>query len=212
MVADFGIARAITVAGEDRLTSTGLAVGTPAYMSPEQGGCADTIDGRSDLYSLGCVLYEMLAGEPPFMGRTPQAVILRHMHDRPSSVEVLRPSIPSHISQAIEIALAKVPADRFSNAVEFADALDRPTVTTTLVRTRPPRGTPRRKATLAAVTVLGAGAIGAWLLLRGPAVPIDPHRLVVFPLRDVVARRPGRARGARTSRPTSGTCSRVPSR
>ncbi len=185
MVADFGIARAITVAGEDRLTSTGLAVGTPAYMSPEQGGCADTIDGRSDLYSLGCVLYEMLAGEPPFMGRTPQAVILRHMHDRPSSVEVLRPSIPSHISQAIEIALAKVPADRFSNAVEFADALDRPTVTTTLVRTRPPRATPRRKATLAAVTVLGAGAIGAWLLLRGPAVPIDPHRLVVFPLRDV---------------------------
>ena len=183
IVADFGIARAIAVAGEDRLTSSGLAIGTPAYMSPEQGGCNDIIDGRSDIYSLGCVLYEMLAGEPPFAGRTAQALILRHMHDRPSSIEVLRPTAPLHISQAIETALAKVPADRFANALEFAHALDVPTGQSGARPAPLPRIARWRKPAVAAA-VISAVAVAAWGVARSPATTLDPHRVVVFPLRD----------------------------
>src|SRR5438094_8996829 len=90
LVADFGIARAITAAGGEKLTATGIAVGTPGYMSPEQAGGKDPIDGRADLYALACVLYEMLAGEPPFTGPTPQAVLARPIQERPTSILVLR--------------------------------------------------------------------------------------------------------------------------
>ena len=125
-ISDFGIARAISEAGGERVTKPGHAVGTPAYMSPEQGGGETEIDRRSDVYSLGCVLYEMLAGEPPFTGPTPRAVIARHMLEKPPSLEVVRPSVPDPVCRAIEKALAKSRADRFATASEFVTALDAP--------------------------------------------------------------------------------------
>ncbi len=122
-VADFGIARAITEAGGERLTETGLAIGTPAYMSPEQAAGSRDLDGRSDLYSLGCVLYEMLAGEPPFTGATVESVVHQHLTAEPPSVTTLRPAVPSQVAAALARVLAKTPADRFSPAAQFAEAL-----------------------------------------------------------------------------------------
>jgi serine/threonine-protein kinase len=123
MVADFGIARAVDAVGEGKLTSTGVSLGTPTYMSPEQGMADPGLDGRSDIYSLGCVLYEMLAGQPPFTGRTTQALIARHSLDQVPSLSVVRQSIPEDVEDAVLRALEKVPADRFATAAEFANAL-----------------------------------------------------------------------------------------
>jgi serine/threonine protein kinase len=120
LVADFGIALA---AGNDRLTETGLAVGTPEYMSPEQATADRNADGRSDIYSLGCVLYEMLAGEPPHTGRTAQAIIARTVVEEPRRLRTVRPSVPTHVDAAVHKALAKLPADRFATAAAFAEAL-----------------------------------------------------------------------------------------
>jgi serine/threonine-protein kinase len=122
LVADFGIARALAL-GEDRLTETGLAIGTPAYMSPEQASGSTDLDGRSDVYSLGCVLYEMLAGEPPFSGPTPQAIMAKRLATSPPSLSVLRRGIPASIVAAVDRALATVPADRFSSVSDFAQSL-----------------------------------------------------------------------------------------
>lgn len=122
VVADFGIARAVTMAGSERLTRTGIVVGTPAYMSPEQATGED-VDARSDIYGLGCVLYEMLAGEPPFMGRTRAAVIVRQLSERPPSLKAVRPGLPPRVESIVETALAKSPADRFATAEELANAL-----------------------------------------------------------------------------------------
>ncbi len=122
VVADFGIARAITAAGGEQLTETGLAVGTPAYMSPEQA-TADQLDGRSDIYALGCVLYEMLAGTAPFTGATPQAVMARHAVDPVPALRTVRAMVPAGVEAAIMRAMAKAPADRFGTAAEFAGAL-----------------------------------------------------------------------------------------
>jgi eukaryotic-like serine/threonine-protein kinase len=121
-VADFGVAQALESAGGDRLTGTGLAIGTPLYMSPEQCGGGE-LDGRSDLYSLGCVLYEMLAGEPPFSGRTPQAIIAKRLSDAAPTVRRIRPTVPPHLDSALTKALAPVPADRFATIGGFAHAL-----------------------------------------------------------------------------------------
>jgi TolB-like protein/tetratricopeptide (TPR) repeat protein len=123
VVSDFGIARAITAAAGDSLTETGLAVGSPAYMSPEQAGAEASIDGRSDIYALGCVMYEMLTGEPPFTGPTPRAVAAKHLRQSVPSVRVTRPGVPSHVDHVIRTALAKAPADRFPDAARFAAAL-----------------------------------------------------------------------------------------
>ena len=123
VVADFGIARAITAAGGDRLTEAGIAVGTPMYMSPEQGAGSEEVNGRSDLYSLGCVLYEMLAGHPPFTGRSAQEVLARHSMDAVPRITAARPTVPVAVERAIEAALAKSPADRFATANRFAHAL-----------------------------------------------------------------------------------------
>ena len=128
LVADFGIAKAVSAAGETQLTETGMAVGTPAYMSPEQA-VGGRVDGRSDVYALGCVVYEMLAGEPPFSGATPQALIAKRMLEPVPHVRTLRDSVSVPMEQALLRALAKVPADRFGTAGEFAGALDGPPVT-----------------------------------------------------------------------------------
>jgi serine/threonine-protein kinase len=109
VVADFGIARAITAAGGEKLTETGLAIGTPAYMSPEQAAGETTLDGRSDLYSLGCVLYEMLAGEPPFTGPTVESIVRQHLAAEPPSITVIRPAVPGWVASALSRALAKTP-------------------------------------------------------------------------------------------------------
>ncbi len=123
MVADFGIARALSTAGGERLTATGLALGTPTYMSPEQAAGEDHLDGRSDLYSLGCVLYEMVAGEPPFTGRTPQVILAKRLVEPVPHLSTIR-DVPESIERAIARALARSPADRFATAAQFADALE----------------------------------------------------------------------------------------
>jgi serine/threonine-protein kinase len=124
IVADFGIARALDAAGGAQLTETGLSLGTPCYMSPEQAMGGRTLDGRSDLYALGCLLYEMLAGEPPFTGPTGQAILARHAMDPVPSLRTVRPTVSAGLEAVITRALAKVPADRFASAAEFRTALD----------------------------------------------------------------------------------------
>ena len=123
VVADFGIARAISAAGGERLTETGLSVGTPAYMSPEQAMGERDVDARSDIYSLGCVAYEMLAGDPPFAGTNPQAILARKTLEPPPPLRTARDTVPGAVEQAILEALSRVPADRFATAADFRDAL-----------------------------------------------------------------------------------------
>src|SRR5207302_1254426 len=127
VVSDFGIARAINAAAGDKLTETGLAVGTPLYMSPEQGVGSTELDGRSDIYSLGCMLYEMLAGQPPFVGPTAESIVRQHLIADPPAVTGVRPGTPPEVAQALERALAKTPADRYPTAAAFAAALAQPT-------------------------------------------------------------------------------------
>ncbi len=127
MVTDFGIALAAGAAPGERLTATGLMVGTPEYMSPEEAAGERTLDPRSDVYSLGCVLYEMLAGEPPYTGPTAQAVIAKRFTDSVPGIRRLRPTVPPAVEQALVKALARVPADRFASAAALAAALTRPT-------------------------------------------------------------------------------------
>ena len=123
LVADFGVAFAVESLGSGRMTESGLTVGTPAYMSPEQASAERQLDARSDVYALGAVLYEMLAGEPPFTGPTAQSVVAKVMSERPVSVRTRRDSVPLHVDAAVSRSLAKVPADRFATAAQFADAL-----------------------------------------------------------------------------------------
>jgi serine/threonine protein kinase/Tfp pilus assembly protein PilF len=132
MVADFGIALAMSAATDQRLTQTGLVVGTPEYMSPEQAMSDRTLDARSDVYSLGCLLYEMLAGEPPYKAPSSQALLAKRLVDPVPAVRRLRAAVPAGVEQALMKALAKDPADRFVSASAFAEAL------TTPARARPP--------------------------------------------------------------------------
>ncbi len=122
IVADFGIARAVDQAGGEKLTETGMAVGTPAYMSPEQAA-SGKVDGRSDIYSLGCVLYEMLVGQVPFTGPTPMAIIARHTMDHVTPPHIMRDTIPQELEDIVLCAMAKTPADRFRTAQELTEAL-----------------------------------------------------------------------------------------
>ncbi len=125
IIADFGIATALTVAAGEKLTQTGTAIGTPQYMSPEQAA-GERVDGRCDLYALGCVLYEMLAGGPPFTGPTSQAILARHAVDPVPSLRTVRGTVSPGLEWVIDKVLAKVPADRFATAAEFADAVTHP--------------------------------------------------------------------------------------
>jgi serine/threonine-protein kinase len=123
LVADFGIARAVDAATGEKLTQTGVAVGTPHYMSPEQALGADHADGRSDIYSLGCVLYELLVGQPPFHGPNAMAILARHSMEAAPSLRVVRQSVPDELEDAVMRALEKTPADRFQSMQEFAEVL-----------------------------------------------------------------------------------------
>jgi len=123
VIADFGIALAVSNAGGGRITQTGLSLGTPQYMSPEQATGDRVIDGRSDIYSLGAVAYEMLTGEPPHTGSTSQAIIARMLTEKPRPMRTSRPTIPEYVEFAVQHALEKLPADRFSTAREFSDAI-----------------------------------------------------------------------------------------
>ena len=124
MVMDFGIALALAQVEGDRLTEPGLSVGTPAYMSPEQAAGDRNVDARADIYSLGCVLYEMLLGDPPFTSSNVQALIARILTETPAPLSRLRSGVPEQLSQTVQRALSKVPADRFESASEFASALE----------------------------------------------------------------------------------------
>lgn len=180
VVADFGIAKALDAAGRERLTQTGLAVGTPMYMSPEQATGTEMVDGRSDTYSLGCLAYEMLGGEPPFTGPTPQAVLARHAVDPVPELRTIRPAVPEGVSRAIQKALAKVPADRFSTPAAFAEALEQASTEEAIAAevSRRERAAGRRRLRLAG-GVVAVAALGIWAAsaLRGP----EYDRLAVLP-------------------------------
>ncbi len=126
VVADFGIALAVQTAGGQRVTQTGLSLGTPQYMSPEQAMGEKVIDARTDVYALGAVLYELLTGEPPFTGATAQSIVAKVLTERPTAPTAVRDTIPRYVEAAVYKALAKLPADRFATAAQFAAALARP--------------------------------------------------------------------------------------
>jgi len=138
LVLDFGIARALEQVTNDRVTLTGVAVGTPYYMSPEQSAADPHVDRRSDIYALACITYEMLVGAPPFTGATLQAVRARQALETPASVRVVRPHVPECIDQALQRGLAKVPADRPATCRAFVRALRQPSVSTSIVGARWP--------------------------------------------------------------------------
>ena len=129
LVADFGIALAISQAGGTRLTETGLSLGTPHYMSPEQATADRELDARSDVYSLGAVVYEMLVGEPPHVGNSAQAIVAKILSDTPAPISRTRELVPPNVDGAVRCALAKSPADRFSSAADFSAALLNPAFT-----------------------------------------------------------------------------------
>ncbi len=188
LLADFGIARAVDT-GADALTETGFAVGTVEYMSPEQG-MAESVDQRSDIYSLGCVLYEMLAGAPPFTGSTARAVLARHARDDVPSLRTVRPTVTRRLEEVVNKALAKVPADRFASALELQTALRDPLLldhTTDLVpasageagRARPATRSRWAWGAAAALVVVAAAAM---LAKRATGPALDPNRVIGFPL------------------------------
>jgi serine/threonine-protein kinase len=123
MICDFGVAKAIVSADTRSISSSGLVVGTPHYMSPEQAEGSKRVGPACDIYSLGCVAFEMLAGEPPFTGSSPQIIIARHAHETPPSVRVVRPDLPEHVDRALQCALAKRPRKRCPTAHLFAAML-----------------------------------------------------------------------------------------
>jgi serine/threonine-protein kinase len=205
LLADFGIARAVDQAGTEKLTETGLAVGTPSYMSPEQW-TGDLVDGRSDLYSLGCVTFEMLVGEPPFTGPTAQVILARHSMQDVPSLRLARPTIPPGVENAVRRAMSKVPADRFSSARQFADALATPaeagddgarlglgtlTVASAATATATATAGQRRRRTmrvgaLAAVVLVAAVSLFAWSRGASDGAALR-SRVVVLPFRNVGA-------------------------
>jgi serine/threonine-protein kinase len=184
LVADFGIALAASRSeGGTRMTETGMSLGTPHYMSPEQAMGEREITPKADIYALGCVLYEMLTAEPPFTGATAQAIIARVMTEEPRPLTTQRRTIPPHVEAAVRTALEKLPADRFANAAEFAAALANPAYTarTGLAGAAPAArsaSTWRSRAAIPlAVIALGSLGLATWALTR-PEPP--PHPVARF--------------------------------
>ena len=190
VLADFGIAHAMAAVGEQRLTQTGISLGTPTYMSPEQAAAERVIDGRSDVYSLACVAYEMIGGQPPFTGPTAQSVIARHMLESVPSLTILRSTVPPQIERILMKALSKVPADRYTTSGEFTAALRNPE-TQTFRAIQAPRVAKEPMAVwkrgligVAALAVVALGGYGVWRAkhtagaagVTGP----DPRRIAVL--------------------------------
>src|SRR5947208_3304926 len=164
VVADFGIARALQAAEAGSLTETGVTLGTATYMSPEQA-TGDQLDGRSDIYSLGCVLYEMLAGEPPYTGPTAQAIIAKRFSEPIPHVRTLRDTVSEPVAQALHKALAKAPVDRFATAADMAAALAGVSPSLSV-----PAGRPWRMPAAAAGGVVVI-AVAAWMISHGRPSP-----------------------------------------
>ena len=196
VVADFGIARALSAAGGTRITQTGMSVGTPMYMSPEQAAGETDVDGRSDLYSLACVLYEMLGGQPPFTGTSAATITRQHMIAEPPPITNLRPSVPPAVVDALQRALSKSPADRFNPVAQFGAAIapgalaaghsselhGRPAAS------RTPGSARRRVAIGVAIVALVAVAVLAWSKRPTPnAAPeqTDTASIAVLPFLDL---------------------------
>ncbi len=194
LVADFGIARAVSSAGGEKLTQTGMAVGTPYYMSPEQALGSEHVDARSDVYSLGCVLYELLIGQPPFTGPNAMAIMARHSMEAVPSLQVVRQSIPDEVEDVVMQALEKTPADRFQTMREFCECLAEAEAEATVMRTasrraatgtrrlptretrtpEPPAPSSRKRAFFVGggVAALLVVALGSWAILRHRPAPM----------------------------------------
>jgi Tol biopolymer transport system component/tRNA A-37 threonylcarbamoyl transferase component Bud32 len=179
LIADFGIALAVSHAGGNRLTETGLSIGTPHYMSPEQAMGDRELDARSDVYSLAAMLYEMLTGDPPYTGSTAQAIVAKVLTEKAPWVTSLRDTVPEHVSATIAKALAKLPADRFHSAAQFADALVAPgPVVVPGTRVAPASVVPARARLVGRagwVVAAGLALVAGWLALR-PAHPAPVQR------------------------------------
>jgi eukaryotic-like serine/threonine-protein kinase len=172
LVADFGIALAAATTGSSRMTETGMSLGTPHYMSPEQAMGERTLDARADVYALGCVLYEMLVGEPPFTGPTAQAIVARVLSGSPEAPSVRRSTVPANVNAAVLTALQKLPADRFPSAAAMSEALqDRGYATTGARVVQGARATGRWNRVAIAATAIAAVAVmlAAWAFLSRPS-------------------------------------------
>jgi serine/threonine-protein kinase len=193
ILTDFGLARAIQIASGQQLTSSGLLMGTPCYMSPEQADPDAVIDGRSDIYSLGCTLYEMLAGQPPFQGPDAQSIVAQHLACPAPSLKVLRPTVPDWLDAVVQTALAKTPADRFSSAAELSDALSAREGFTASRRGRQApstlsRSRKRHLFALRSAMLLGLGALLTWgtgALRSGERPALDENLVAIAPF-DVI--------------------------
>lgn len=186
MLADFGIAHALDTMNSSRLTATGLSVGTPAYMSPEQIAGKGRIDGRADIYSLGCVLYHMLIGEPPFGGASMQAILSRHMAEPVPQLRVVRASVPRAVEAVVHRALAKAPIDRFQSASEFADALAPQHLGDDSLAAILRPGRRRRRWAVSSAAAVTVAALVLWLqpwtlTRRQASASLDPHLIAVAP-------------------------------
>jgi serine/threonine-protein kinase len=193
LIADFGIALALSHAGGSRLTETGLSIGTPHYMSPEQAMGDRELDARSDVYSLAAVLYEMLTGEPPYTGATAQAIVARVITEEPRSITLQRRTVPPHVAEAVHQALNKLPADRFGSAVSFAEALTTPgyatparTPTGVAEAAPAPRRVTRKQIVIAALGTIGIAA--AFVAGRSAAPAAEP-RVVRLEIVDTIRSR-----------------------
>jgi len=172
LLTDFGIARAISLGGGERLTETGMAVGTPAYMSPEQARGEAVLDGRSDIYSLACLTYEMLAGEAPLAGRSPHITMARRQSESPTPLSLLRETVPPALDAAVGKALARLPADRYATAAQYGDAVQLAVAASTggyvgaVVSGRVPAPAAAMQTTTAASAAPAQGRLSFWEELK----------------------------------------------